>query len=94
VITSTENNINDMCLTMRFGGSGVCGQGTEAKIDESARRADFSLSSGLSSIFLFASLCSFFWGGGIPATKYSSVDQGHRGLMHQDQLGRNVREGD
>ena len=83
-----------MCLTMRFGGSGVCGQGTDAKIDESARRADFSLSSGLPSIFLFASLCSFFWGGGIPATKYSSVGQGHRGLMHQDQLGRNVREGD
>lgn len=38
---------------------------------ESVRRADFSFSSGLSSILRFASRCSFFWGGGIPAMRLS-----------------------
>ena len=37
------------------------------KMAERARRADFSLSSGLSSTLRFASLCSFFCGGGVPA---------------------------
>ena len=56
-------------LTVLDGGSGVCGRGAAAKMVESARRADLSLSSGLSSAFRFASLCSLFWGGGIPATE-------------------------
>ena len=55
--------------TVLDGGSGVCGRGTAAKMVESARRADLSLSSGLSSALRFASLCSLFWGGGIPAAK-------------------------
>ena len=53
-----------MRLTERFVGSGVGGQGMDVKMADSARRADLSRSSGLSSIFRFASRCSFFWGGG------------------------------
>ena len=60
-------------LTVLDGGSGVCGRGTAAKMVESARRADLSLSSGLSSAFRFASLCSLFWGGGIPAACWECI---------------------
>lgn len=52
--------LSRMRLTKRFGGSGVGGQGIDVKMADSARRADLSLSSGLSSIFRFASRCSFF----------------------------------
>ena len=68
-------------LTTRFGASGVCGQGTAVKMADRARRADFSLSSGLSSNFRLASLCSFFCAGGFPAADTFRVSQNTTVLM-------------